>query len=137
MFDVTATVGISMLGISIIHNKGTNINVDFYTTQGSFNDLYLDPLSWDFLGSWSTFSLDQTRWLSIPIRQTEIQAGSTQSFYIVTSSSVTSSENDGGIFCGGLPADVVADEQIEIRSPARVFPNSEPFSDPSYDRYSL
>jgi len=137
MFEVHADTEVTVDGISIIHTNATDITINFYTAQGSIDDLHSDPLAWDFLGTSTLFSLDRIRWLSFSIPQTSIKAGSTQSFYIVTSSSAPSSNNGWGLYCGSLPANVVADERIELMSPARVFIDSEPFSTPSYARYSF
>lgn len=132
MFDVTAKVGVSISSMSFTHTPATNITLDIYTAVGSYSGQYSNPSVWTLLDSTSYSSFESPRLLSIPIPPIEIQAGSTQSFYVVTSG-----DPNGRIYCGSLPADVVADDQVEIRPPARVFPYSEPFANPSFDSFSF
>ena len=131
MIDIIAIQDISLSGIALILWEGTNIKLDFYTAWGSFDLHHSDPLMWRLLNSTDTFSLGSASLIDFNIPSTEIQAGATQSFYIVASS-----DTGNGFYIGSVPAPYVADEKIEIRPTARGFPSSEPFSN-SYPMYSL
>ena len=108
MFDVTATELISVTSITLIIMEGTNIKLDIWTMAGTYNGNHTNSDAWEILTSSSTINLGQLSFVTIPIPLTEIQAESTQSFYATYAED---SESDVGMYCGALPAPLVADEK--------------------------
>ena len=137
-FDIIATdsAGISLSAISLLLNKGANIQIEFWTKMGTHEGYQNTPIAWRHLSTSDPFNVESPETLvSIPVPPLEIEAGSTQAFYMVLT--YEGSINDGGILCGTMPAPRVFEDYVEILSPARVFATADKFEDPGYAGYSL
>jgi len=135
MVAVSAKEDIIVEAIGLIVWEGTNIQLDFYTLEGSHNDndLHSNPLAWGLpINNTGTFSLDTPQLIDFAIPPTEVRAGSVRSFYVIVSS-----DNGKGLYVGSKEAPEATDGRIEIQSPARVFLSSDPFGGQSFPLYSL
>ena len=127
-----------MSAISLRLDVGTNTKIDFYARRdlGVFDSYEYDPLAWTHLATSNAYTVEEPRTLvSFPIPPVEIDAASTRAFYVVATHD--GDESDGGILCGFRPSPEVSDDNVEIHSPATVFPDSEPFGEINYPQYSL
>ena len=128
MFDITAIANVSLSRLAVIHHEGAKSNIILYTALGSFNGQYSNSSAWTQIAS-TTVSLTQWSWVPLDFDSINLEAGLTQSFYVVTS---------GNVIVGNDNNDpLISDERIQFRSPGRAFSFSTPFIGSSYLGYSL
>ncbi|KAL9185247.1 hypothetical protein ACHAXT_003024 [Thalassiosira profunda] len=137
-FDLSVSsesTGISVEAVSLYLNVGTNIQIEFWTKAGEHEGSHNVPEEWDYHSISDAYDLSRVTLVTIPIPPIDIGPGSTQAFYAVLTHA--GGDGEGGMLCGTTPAPRVFDNFVEIMSPARVFPTSEPFGEPSFVNFSL